>query len=103
MIKLLSPSERFVCKFLEKALFTYFQQISNCIARYMPCLPVTSWCSTETAKRRITVSRKQHHTIAQGLYFSDGEDLGKTQAGPPLTDRAKCNLCEMLKFTTFDK
>jgi len=34
-------------------------------------------------KRLNTGSRKQCHTIAQGLQFFDAENLGKTQMGSP--------------------
>ena len=45
------------------------------------CLSVTRRCSTETTKS--CDHNKQRHTVAQTLYFSDAEDLGKTQTGSP--------------------
>jgi len=46
------------------------------------CLSVTSRSSTKTAKRRIT---KQHRTIAQGLKFSDANNLREIRPGSPPT------------------
>ena len=48
------------------------------------CPSVTSRCSTETAKHRII---KQHHTIAQGLWFSDAKDLREIRPEYPLQGR----------------
>jgi len=46
------------------------------------CLSL-SVCQVGVLLKRLNVgSRKQRHTIAQGLY-SDAEDLGKNQAGSP--------------------
>ena len=44
------------------------------------CPSVTNRSSTETAKRRIT---KQHRAIAQGVQFSDAEDLRELRSGSP--------------------
>jgi len=38
-------------------------------------------------KRLNVGSRKQRHTIAQGLYVSEAENLGKTQTGQPQRGR----------------
>ena len=53
-----------------------------CRSRVSVCLSVTSRCSTETAKRRITQT-KPHKPGT--LLFSDAEDLRKTQTGSPPT------------------
>jgi len=45
------------------------------------CPSVTSRCSTEMAKRRITQTKC--HTIAQGLLFSGTKNLNKTQPQSP--------------------
>jgi len=45
-------------------------------------LSVTSRCSTKTAKLRIT---QQHHTIPQGLLFSEVKDLREIRPGSPPT------------------
>ena len=45
-------------------------------------MSVTSRCSIETAKRRITLITAHD---SQGLLVSDAEDLGKTQMGSPPT------------------
>ena len=39
------------------------------------CLSVTSWCSTKTAKHRITQTTP---TILQGVHWSGAKDIGKT-------------------------
>jgi len=46
---------------------------------------VTSRCSTKTTKRRIT--KIKHHTIAQGLTFSDAKDLREIRPGSHLRGR----------------
>ena len=43
---------------------------------------VTSRCSTKTAKLH---TNKQHHTIAQGLLFSNAKDLREIRRGSPPT------------------
>ena len=40
------------------------------------CLSVTSWCSTKTAKHRITQTTP---TILQGVHWSGAKDIGKTK------------------------
>jgi len=54
-----------------------------------PCLSVTSWSSTKTAKRRITQTTP--HDIAQGLQFSDAKDLAISRK------RCKIDACFLLK------
>jgi len=44
-------------------------------------MSVTSRSSTKTAKH--IGSQKQHHTIAQGLLFSDAKDLREIRPGSP--------------------
>jgi len=52
--------------------------------RVSVCLSVASRCSTETAKRRIMQTTPR--AIAQGLQFSEAENLGKTQTGSAATE-----------------
>ena len=47
------------------------------------CLSVTSWCSTKTAKRRITQTTPRY---SPGTLVFDAEDRGKTQTGSPPTE-----------------
>jgi len=61
------------------------------LARNMlwPCLsPCLSVCLSQVGvllKRFNTQSRKQHHTIAQGIWFSDAKDLREIRPGSPPT------------------
>jgi len=59
---------------------------------YMPwpmclsvCLSVRPLQVGVLLKRLNVVSHKQHHTIAQGLYFSEAKDLREIRPGSPLT------------------
>jgi len=52
--------------------------VSSCV-----CLSVCLSQAGVLLKRLHLGSRKQRHTIAQGLQFSCAENLGKTQTGSP--------------------
>ena len=61
---------------------------------YMPwpmclsvCLSVRPSQVGVLLKRLNVVSHKQHHTIAQGLYFSEAKDLREIRPGSPLQER----------------
>ena len=41
-------------------------------------------------KRQNVESQKQHHTIPQGLYFSDAKDLREIRPGSPLVEMFNC-------------
>jgi len=51
--------------------------ISSCCVRLSQVGVLLKWLNVG--------SRKQHHTIAQGFWLSDAENLGKTQMGSPPT------------------
>jgi len=50
------------------------------------CLSVRLSQAGVLLKRLNVGSRIQRHKIAQGIWFSDVENLGKTQAGSPPTE-----------------
>ena len=63
---------------------TFFE--TQCICRIVVCLSVCLSQVDVLLKWLNVGSRKLHYIIAQGLQFSDAEDLGKTQTGSPLTE-----------------
>jgi len=82
-----SPNQHYLVTYDENYTHSFrFLPRDATLARYMPsscvCLSVTSRCSTETTKRRITQTTPHD---SPGLWFSDAEDLGKTQTGSPPT------------------
>jgi len=60
------------------------------LARYVrsPVSVCLSVCLSQVGVllKWLNVSRKQRHTIAQGLWFSVAENLGKTRAGSSPTE-----------------
>jgi len=77
-----SPSAIFIARNVTLARYMLPPCVSVCLS---VCLSVTSWCSTETAKRRIAQTTP-HASPMQGLQFSDAENLGKTHTGSPPTE-----------------
>jgi len=51
--------------------------------------------------KRLNAGSGKRHTIAQGLWFSDAEDLGKTQTGSP--QRRRQMQAGYVKIGEFDK